>query len=334
MPEVTDQPAKTGRNLAKFYVAVCVVVALALFGGWFWKTWTVWWFDADEAKRRQAQAAARLGVPVETTVDLGGGVMLDLVFVPAGRFRMGSPEDEKDRDDNEMQHWVVITRPFYLGKYEVTQRQWEKVMRANSSHHKGATNPVENVSWSDSQEFLKRLNNLGVAKGRFRLPTEAEWEWACRAGTRTKYYSGEADAALTDYAWFHANSGGKTRPVGTRKPNAWGLYDLHGNVWERCGDWYREDYYGKSPRYDPMGPTTGPVRVLRGGACCRGPEYCRSSRRDWLYPEMWIGVIGLRVVFVPAVADQPAVSNSAPAKKDDRTGNSPLLSAHEERGRA
>jgi len=293
-------PAQPGRSLTGFYVAVCVVIALGLFGAWFWQAWTVWWFDADEARRRQVEAAARLGVPVEKVVDLGDGVKLELVLVPGGRFRMGSPAKEKDREGNEAQHWVVITRPFYVGKYEVTQEVWEKVMGANPSMFKAAKNPVEMVTWEDCQEFLKKLNGLGKEQGQFRLPTEAEWEWACRAGTRTRFCFGDADGVLADYAWFDANSGGTTHPVGTKKPNAWGLFDMHGNVWEWCGDWYGEDYYAKSPRYDPTGPATGSERALRGGAWIIFPAYCRSSDRGGSTPANWVHNLGFRVVVVPA----------------------------------
>jgi len=194
MPEAPDQPAKHGRSLVGFYVAVLVVIALGLFGGWFWKTWTVWWFDADEARRLQAEAAAKVGMPVEKSVDLGDGVVMELVLIPAGRFKMGSSTGD------ELLHWVRITKPFYVGKHEVTQEVWEKVMGANPSNFKGAKNPVEQVSWDDSQEFLKKLNGLGKEQGQFRLPTEAEWEWACRAGARTRFCFGDADKALADYA--------------------------------------------------------------------------------------------------------------------------------------
>jgi len=295
-PAVNPQP---GRSLTGFYVAIGVIIALGLFGAWFWRTWYVWWFDAGEAKHQQVKAATRLGVPVEKAVDLGGGVALELVLVPAGRFRMGSPAKEKDRSEDEAQHWVVITRPFYMGKHEVTQEVWEQVMGTNPSNFKGAKNPVESVTWDDSQEFLKKLNGLGKEQGQFRLPTEAEWEWACRAGTRTRYCSGDADEALADYAWFDANSGNTVHPVGTRKPNAWGLHDLYGNVWEWCGDWYGEDYYANGPRYDPTGPATGSVRVVRGGAWYFGPYLCRSAHRLRLGPAGGAVTGGFRVV-VPA----------------------------------
>ena len=302
MSELTGQPvAKPGRSLIGFYVALGVVVALALFGGWFWRTWTVWWFDADEAKRRQAEAAARLGVPVEKSVDLGGGIKLELVLVPAGRFKMGSPTDEKGRDDNETLHWVAITRPFYIGKYKMTQEQWEKVMGANPSNFKGAKNPVENVSWDGCQGFLKKLNGMGVEEGQFRLPTEAQWEWACRAGTRTRFCSGDADESLPDYAWFDANSGNTTHPVGEKKPNAWGLFDMHGNTWEWCGDWYGESGGGWVPQHDPAGPATGSDRVLRGGSWNHSPGRCRSAFRHRVNSAYWNGGgVDLRVVLVPA----------------------------------
>jgi formylglycine-generating enzyme required for sulfatase activity len=303
MAEATEQPAaaKARKSLTGFYVAVCVVIALGLFGAWFWRTWTVWWFDADEAKRRQAEAATKLGVPVEKAVDLGGGVKLELVLIPAGRFRMGSPAGEKDRRKCETQHWVVITRPVYIGKYEVTQEQWEKVMGTNPSHFKGMKNPVERVSWNDGQEFLKKLNGLGKQGGAFRLPTEAEWEWACRAGTRTRFCFGDTDEALVDYAWCWANSGYTTHPVGMKKPNAWGLYDLHGNVGEWCFDRYGEDYYAKSPKRAPTGPDADYYVVSRGGSVSDGGALCRSSMRFQLLP--WSNEYdgqGFRVVLVSA----------------------------------
>jgi len=259
------EPPKPGRSLTGFYVAVGIVVVLGLFGAWFWRTYTVWWFDADEAKRRQAAAAQQLSLPVEKSVDLGDGVSLDLVLIPAGRFRMGSPPEEKDRSKDEMQHWVTITRPFYLGKCEVTQEQWQKVAGSNPSWFKSTVNPVERVSWDDCQEFLKKLNYLGKTKGQFRLPTEAEWEWACRAGTRGRFCFGDADETLVDYAWYEANSENTSHSVGAKKPNAWSLFDMHGNVWEWCEDWHEQGYYAQSPKCDPPGPATGSLRVVRGG---------------------------------------------------------------------
>ena len=311
MSTALEPAPKPARSLTGFYVAICVMVVLGLFGGWFWKTWTVWWFDADEAQRRQAEAAARLGLPVEKVVDLGDGVKLELVLIPAGRFRMGSPAD-KYRGDPEPLHWVVLTRPFYIGKHEVTQEAWEKVMGNNPSRCKGAKNPVERVSWDDCQEFLKKLNALtptplprGEGQGvRARLPTEAEWEWACRAGTKTRFCSGDDDGGLAAYAWCEDNSGSMIHPVGAKKPNAWGLCDMHGNVPEWCGDWYGDDYYAKSPRYDPTGPAAGSCRVLRGGSWFEPPGQPTASWYRRPLPAANKGTLhvgsGLRVVVVPA----------------------------------
>ncbi len=298
MPEAADQPAapKRVRSLTRFYVAICAAIVLGLLGGWFWQTWTTWWFDAGEARSRQAEAAAQLGVPVEKVVDLGDGIKLELVLVPGGRFLMGSPAEEKGRSEDEAQHWVRITKPFYIGKYEVTQEVWEKVTGTNPSAFKGAKNPVECVRWDDCQEFLKNLNALGKERGQFRLPTEAEWEWACRAGTRTRFCFGDDEGALGDYASYVGSLGPTHPPVGTKKPNAWGLYDFHGNVWEWCGDWHGEYSHGRMPKADPTGPATGAYHVLRGGSWEDSALRCRSSRRYVGSPGFRIFNFGFRVV--------------------------------------
>jgi formylglycine-generating enzyme required for sulfatase activity len=175
------------------------------------------------------------GPPKELAVDLGGGVKLELVLIPAGSFMMG---DENGYNNEKLVHKVNITKPFYLGKYEVTQEQWEAVMGNNPCHFKGPKNPVEQVSWNDCQKFLEKLNEK-VGGGRFSLPTEAQWEYACRAGSTTKYCFGNDKSGLGEYAWYDESEGDKTRsagdqthPVGRKKPNAWGLYDMHGNVGE------------------------------------------------------------------------------------------------------
>jgi formylglycine-generating enzyme required for sulfatase activity len=178
---------------------------------------------------------------------------------------------------------VRITRPFYIGRHEVTQEVWEKVMGTNPSEFKGAKNPVDNVSWDDCQEFLKKLNALGKERGQFRLPTEAEWEYACRAGTRTRFCSGDDEGTLGEYGWYDANSGNTTHLVGAKQPNAWGLYDCHGNVWEWCGDWYDEYSHGRMPKADPSGPPKGDGRVFRGGSWNDHAGDCRSAYRDNYY---------------------------------------------------
>ena len=182
---------------------------------------------------------------------------------------MGSPDSDADAQEGERpQHPVRITKPFYLGKYLVTQEQWEAVMDGNPSKFKRSQNPVENVSWEDCQQFLGRLNKRERNQsGKFRLPTEAEWEYACRAGSETKYCFGDSAKQLGEYAWYRDSSGGdKPHPVGQRKPNAWGLYDMHGNVWEWCQDWYGVGYYANSPTNDPIGPTAGTFRCTMAAA--------------------------------------------------------------------
>jgi formylglycine-generating enzyme required for sulfatase activity len=303
---------KRRRGMLGFYVAGFLLLGLALFGAWFWNAWTNWQFDEPEARRRQAEAARQLGVPVETTVDLGGGVTLELVLIPAGMFDMGSPDGEAGRSSDEGPlHRVRISRAFYIGKSEVTQEQWEKAMGTNPSAFKGPKLPVECVSWDACQEFLRRLEATGLRRAGprvsglkpqgYRLPTEAEWEWACRAGTRTRFCFGDADARLGEYAWYDANSGNTTHPVGEKRPNAWGLHDCHGNVWEWCADWGGE--YGAPPwpgkfRWvrDPTGPTSGSWRVLRGGSWNYAPPFCRSPRRFRLALLNRGGIFGLRVV--------------------------------------
>jgi formylglycine-generating enzyme required for sulfatase activity len=187
---------------------------------------------APEAKRRQQETARALGVEVERDVELARGVTLRLVLIPAGTFLMGSPGTEGWADERP-QHKVTISRPFWLGKYEVTQAQWEAVMGGNPSHFKGATNPVEQVSWNDVQGFLQKLNaRLPLPRGegwgegawRFALPTEAQWAYACRAGTATAWCFGDGRAELRRYGWHSKNSDGKTHPVGQLQPNAWGLH--------------------------------------------------------------------------------------------------------------
>ena len=237
--------------------------------------------------------------PKEVTVDLGKGVKLDLVLIPAGEFMMGSPDSDRDGFDWEKpQHKVRITKPFYLGKYLVTQEQWQTVMDSNPSLLKGPKNPVEQVSWEDCQKFLGKLNTKSAAGGgKFQLPSEAQWEYACRAGSKTRYCFGDDEKQLGEYAWYDKNSGGKTHPVGEKKPNAWGLYDMHGGVWEWCADWYKD--YKESPVDDPMGAATGSFRVFRGGSWYFPAGGCRSAFRYGNLPGSRRH-LGLRVSRVPA----------------------------------
>jgi formylglycine-generating enzyme required for sulfatase activity len=254
-------------------------------------------FVRQQSKGRAASGAA----PRQLAVDLGKGVKLEMVLVPAGEFLMGSPDsDEIALAPEKPQHRVRISKPFYLGKYEVTQQQWQALVDRNPSAFKNPQNPVDSVSWEDCQIFLARLNEkIGGKYGEFGLPTEAQWEYACRAGTTTRWSFGDNDLVLDEHAWYSSNSGDTTHPVGEKKPNAWGLYDMQGNVWEWCSDWYREDDYKLSPRKDPTGATSGPRRVLRGGSYNDIASNVRSARRMSSQPTNRYNNDGFRVLMAP-----------------------------------
>jgi formylglycine-generating enzyme required for sulfatase activity len=213
--------------------------------------------------------------PSILTLDLGKGVTMKLVRIRPGKFMMGSPDSEQGRRGNEgPQHEVTISKLLYLGVTEVTQAQYEAVIGTNPSQFQGPTNPVENVTWNDATEFCRKLSEkTGKA---FRLPTEAEREYACRAGSKTRFSFGDSEGALGDYAWHKGNSAGTSHPVGRKNPNAWGLYDMHGNVWEWCADWYGS--YPSWPSTDPQGATSGGDRVVRGGAWFES-DYFRCAAR-------------------------------------------------------
>ncbi len=290
-------------------------------------------FDADQARRHQEEWAEYLGLPLEFTNSIG----MKFVLIPPGEFLMGSSEEAVERLVKEAQeeqnitaycyrlpaeaprHRVRITRPFYLGVYQVTQAEYEQVVGVNPSHFSAegegaeqvagldtSRHPVVMVSWAETAAFCEKLSAMPEEQtaGRvYALPTEAQWEYACRAGTTTKWSYGDDAGVLRDYAWFGGSSGNRTHDVGERKPNAFGLFDMHGNVWEMCADWFGSDYYAVSPVDDPQGPASGSRRVLRGG--CKGshPRYCRSAYRHLGLPESRSLVHGFRVVLVPAEAD-------------------------------
>ncbi len=224
------------------------------------------------------ETAVLPGLKQTLAVDLGGGMAMEFVLIRPGTFTMGDGNDA---------HKVTLTKPFYIGKYEVTQEQWERVMGSNPSNFKGAKNPVEQVSWEDCQNFLAKLKEKAPGT-QFSLPTEAQWEYACRAGTATD--PGNWD----EVAWYSNNSGSKTHPVGEKKPNAWGLYDMHGNVWEWCADWYGAN--SSSAQTAPTGPASGQWRVLRGGSWNYYPDNLRASYRINYYPAIHYYGIGVRCV--------------------------------------
>lgn len=287
-----------------------------------------------KVENRLAQIAklgrALPGLAVKNTII--NSIGMRLVLIPAGEFLMGStPEQigpdvedarQKPKDVSEWalirylsempRHAVRISRPFHMGMCEVTQHEYEAVMGVNPSSFsaKGkraaavagqdtSRHPVDSVSWEDAVEFCRRLSLLPkelAARRVYRLPTEAEWEYACRAGSTTKWTTGDDPQALDGDAWLATTSQGTTHPVGQKKPNAWGLHDMHGNVTERCLDWFAKDYYGKSPPVDPMGPPNGSSRIMRGGGYTNIGSLCRSAFRNTSGTRGGDDYIGFRVV--------------------------------------
>ena len=256
-------------------------------------------FDTATAKKHQAAWAKHL----QTDVILANSLGMQLALVPPGEFLMGSSETEKGRFDREgPQHRVTITQPLYLGVCPVTQAEYQQLTGKNPSRFKGDGRlPAEQVTWPAANEFCQQLSALAEEQQKgwtYRLPTEAEWEYACRAFTTTRFCFGDDDSQLAAYAWHSANSGTKTHPVGEKQPNAWGLCDMHGNVWEWCADWFGE--YSSDPTEDPTGPTRGSLRVLRGGCWGSPTRYCRSAVRDGVDPSVRIVALGFRLALVPS----------------------------------
>ena len=328
--------------------------------------WPLW--DGRETVDQYAQ---RVNLPPTKTLDLGNGVKLELVLIPAGQFVMGTPAPKEPRESPQMlrvffllgavltftlvmmivirakvkrqrpkfslrwllalvfalssvlygvvrmdmvyeawreytaakaslnsaeqpAHGVTLTTPFYMGKFPVTQEQYQQVMGTNPSVFNGKDNPVDQISWDDAHDFCKSLS--GKSGQIVRLPTEAEWEFSCRAGTITAYYSGDMQTDLDRVGWYRSNSKSTTHGVGQKEANAFGLYDMHGNVRQWCQDWWQPDYYSKSPAEDPQGPAEGSARVLRGGCWDFLPWLCRSAYRLGLLPRGGGSYLGFRVV--------------------------------------
>ncbi len=241
---------------------------------------------AEEEQKARERSQAKRAAGEKETLKLPGGGGMEMVWCPPGRFLIG--ESGGGRMNDTMQHWVELTKGFWMAKVPVTQAQWRSVMGNNPSSHKGDNLPVECVSWNDVQEFCWTTGN-GL-----QLPTEAQWEYACRAGT-TGPYGGTG--RLDEMGWYDGNSGLKLHPVGTKQPNAWGLYDMHGNVYEWCADWYGA--YEDRVMTDPKGASAGAYRVMRGG-CCIFPDYlCRSSERrfrDPLRADYYLGFRPVRIL--------------------------------------
>ena len=231
--------------------------------------------------------------PIVKTYE-ANGVSFQMVEVRGGAFTMGATNEQgSDAEDREKPAHNVTLSSYYIGKTEVTQELWQAVMGSNPSDFKGDSKPVEYVSWDDCQTFISKLNSLTGKK--FRLPTEAEWEFAARGGIKSKGYKYSGSNTLGDVAWYEDNSGSTTHDVGTKNPNELGLYDMSGNVHEWCNDWYNSQYYSSSPSNNPTGPGSGTGRVYRGGSWSQDAWNCRSSYRNCYYPYIRYGHLGLRL---------------------------------------
>ena len=225
-------------------------------------------------------------------------INMKFIRVPSGIFFMGSQEHEEGSTKEKPRHRVHITEPFYLGQYEVTQKQWSAVMgKMHPSNFPSPDRPVDEVSWNDVQAFIQKLNEIEKEHS-YRLPTEAEWEYAARAGSETPYcFGNDLDRTLLkQYAWYELNSDKQSHPVGSLQANAWGFYDMHGNVAEWVQDLYDKNYYARSPEENPVGPLTGKKRVSRGGSWINQAYSCRSAFRGYFSADYTDSDFGFRIV--------------------------------------
>ena len=239
------------------------------------------------SSRSLKQRIAHLPAPIQQLIK-------NMVLVKGGTFMMGSPESEANHNTDEQQHSVTLS-DFYIGAYQVTQAQWVAVMGNNPSEFEGNNLPVEEVNYNDVQVFLQELNQLTAPHYTFSLPTEAQWEYAARGGKHSKGFKYAGSNDLDEVAWYDKNSDNKTHPVGQKKPNELGLYDMSGNVWEWCSDWYAGDYYKNSPANNPTGPTSGSYHVVRGGSWLDDSRFCRVSFRNYGIPVGRNYFLGFRV---------------------------------------
>ena len=269
--------------------------------------------DKQNRKKKATSGTQKISAAAGKRL-ITNSVSMEFISIPAGSFTMGSPKKEKDRGDDEKQVPVTITRAFELGKTVVTQQQWIEVMettpwKAEDEDEdedeppptpEGDNYPAVSISWDDATEFCAKLTALEHKSGKlpanqtYRLPTEAEWEYACRAGTTTAYSFGDAESKLGDYAWYDDNSN-ELHEVATKKPNPWGLFDMHGNVWEWCEDWHEDSLSGGD---DPKGPSAGSYRVIRGGSWGTIASFCRSADRVSDAPAYRGNYFGFRIVRV------------------------------------
>ena len=242
---------------------------------------------AKAATGTDGDAGGALKTGDTKVMTLPGGATIEMIWCGPGKFMMGSPKTEVGRFEDEPIHPVTLTKGFWLGKYEITQTQWESVMGENHSRFKGADRPADNLSWEDCQRFVNKVN--AVFGGRARMPTEAEWEYACRAGSDAPV---SGNGQLGDMAWYDANSGSQTHVVGKNQANHWGFYDMHGNVLEWCSDWFSKP---EGLAIDPKGPASGAFKVLRGGCWFFYERDCRSAYRLKRDPGIRNSIFGFRL---------------------------------------
>lgn len=279
------------------------------------------YYEFSKRRGRASQSSEEQATPIQnSSKDMTNSIGMKLVWIPAGSFKMGSLSSEAQREDDEGPvHRVTHSKGFWMGTYEVTQKQWRKVMGSNPSHRKGNNRPVENVSWNECQEFCRKLS---AKEGyTYRLPTEAEWEYACRGGTTTPFAYGRSinsrqtnfdgsepynDSAKSDFQ-------GKTLEVGSFSANTFGLYDMHGNVREWCQDWYSSSYYRDSPARDPQGPKSGKNKVRRGGSYGSKGKWCRAAYRGAKEPDDRNKFTGFRVVRSSEKKRSSALVSSLPS---------------------
>jgi formylglycine-generating enzyme required for sulfatase activity len=256
----------------------------------------------DQAFQKRLTSQRELAFKLKTTqigakikVSIIPNLGLEFCFIPSGSFRMGSSAKEKGRSTNKKQVGVILSMPFWLAKTQLTQMQWQAVMSSNPSEFRGPSLPVENVSWEDAQACLIKLNEKGILPEawKFALPTEAQWEYACRAGKKEPHSGGSLD----EVGWYDGNSDRKTHEVALKKPNAWGLHDMHGNVWEWCVDRYDDVLQGGT---DPAGPSSGVSRVCRGGSWSAITSSCSATSRNWHGPDYHTSRLGFRLAIVPS----------------------------------
>ncbi|WP_292469510.1 formylglycine-generating enzyme family protein [Methanolobus sp.] len=271
---------------------ICIILAVTVIGSGC--------TDSDDTgiDEESEEPADVQSVPEETEVDDGtftNSIGMEFVKIPAGEFIMGAPEEElySDKDERPV-HEVTIADEFYIGVYEVTQKQWEAVMGDNPSNFVGDDLPVERVSWADVNIFVDKLNEMENTDS-YRLPTEAEWEYVAKAGTETAFSYGDDESMLADYGWYDDNSEDKTRPVGMKQANPWGLYDIHGNVAEWVLDEYHSNYQ-KAPTDGSEWTNGVNRRVFRGGSWDNAESNCRSSHRDSIGEGSRTNYIGFRLI--------------------------------------